>query len=150
MALSFETSLHQGIQELFISTSSSHAPKMTASPRFQMMKTLMLLAFLFAACPIVSEAESDRLPNIVFFFADDMGYADLGCYGHPYAVTPALDKLASEGTRFSQHYATGVTCNPSRTGLMTGLFPARYPKKNGRLWVRRTGDYYRASEATWL
>ena len=94
-----------------------------------MIKTVLLLAFLFTASPMFSKAESDRLPNIIFFFADDMGYADLGCYGHPYAVTPALDKLASEGTRFSQHYATGVTCNPSRTGLMTGLFPARYPKK---------------------
>ncbi len=94
-----------------------------------MIKTVLLSAFLFTACPMFSKAESDHLPNIVFFFADDMGYADLGCYGHPYAVTPALDKLASEGTRFSQHYATGVTCNPSRTGLMTGLFPARYPKK---------------------
>ena len=39
-------------------------------------------------------------PNIVFIFADDLGYGDLGCYGHPYARTPALDKLASEGTRF--------------------------------------------------
>ena len=94
-----------------------------------MIKTALVSAFLIAACPIFSEAASDRLPNIVFFFADDMGYADLGCYGHPYAVTPALDKLASEGTRFTQHYATGVTCNPSRTGLMTGLFPARYQKK---------------------
>lgn len=61
-------------------------------------------------------------------FADDLGYGDLGCYGHPYAKTPALDKLASEGTRFTQFYVTGVTCNPSRTGLMTGRFPARYPK----------------------
>jgi arylsulfatase A-like enzyme len=73
-------------------------------------------------------AASDRPPNIVFFFCDDLGYADLACYGHPYAKTPALDKLASEGTRFEQHYVTGVTCNPSRTGLMTGLFPARYAK----------------------
>ncbi|MEM1443207.1 MAG: sulfatase-like hydrolase/transferase [Verrucomicrobiota bacterium] len=67
-------------------------------------------------------------PNIVFFFSDDLGYADLGCYGHPYAKTPALDQLAEEGTRFEQHYVTGVTCNPSRTGLMTGLFPARFEK----------------------
>ena len=71
---------------------------------------------------------SDRLPNIVLFFCDDLGYADLGCYGHPYAKTPHLDQLAKEGTRFEQHYVTGVTCNPSRTGLMTGLFPARFPK----------------------
>jgi arylsulfatase A-like enzyme len=73
-------------------------------------------------------AEENQPPNIIFFFCDDLGYADIGVYGHPYAKTPALDKLASEGTRFEQHYVTGVTCNPSRTGLMTGLFPARYDK----------------------
>ncbi|MDF1851629.1 MAG: sulfatase-like hydrolase/transferase [Verrucomicrobiales bacterium] len=67
-------------------------------------------------------------PNIVFFFADDLGYGDLGCYGHPYARTPNLDRLAEEGTRFTQAYVTGVTCNPSRTGLMTGLHPARFQR----------------------
>lgn len=89
-----------------------------------------LLAAMFALTILggLSEAASDRPPNIVFMFADDLGYGDLGCYGHPYAETPALDRLAEEGTRFAQFHVTGVTCNPSRTGLMTGLFPARYPK----------------------
>jgi arylsulfatase A-like enzyme len=76
----------------------------------------------------VSQGAADRPPNIVLMFADDLGYGDLGCYGHPYARTPALDQLAKEGTRVTQFYVTGVTCNPSRTGLMTGLFPARFPK----------------------
>ena len=75
----------------------------------------------------VSGADTNP-PNIVFMFADDLGYADLGCYGHPYAKTPNLDRLASEGTRFAQCYVTGVTCNPSRTGLMTGIHPARFAK----------------------
>jgi len=73
-------------------------------------------------------ADETQPPNIVFYFCDDLGYADISCYGHPYAKTPSIDKLASEGTSFMQHYATGVTCNPSRTGLMTGIFPARYPR----------------------
>lgn len=80
------------------------------------------LAFLF------SSIEANEKPNIVFILADDLGYGDLGCYGHPYAKTPALDRLAKEGTRFAQFYVTGVTCNPSRTGLMTGVFPARFQK----------------------
>jgi arylsulfatase A-like enzyme len=99
------------------------------------LKTLlrpMLVRLLLSFVPFVLLAEmcvaSDRPPNIVFAFADDLGYGDLGCYGHPYAKTPALDRLAKEGTRFTQFYVTGVTCNPSRTGLMTGLFPARFPK----------------------
>ncbi len=89
--------------------------------------SVCLVGFGFAGLTILSKAEA-RLPNIVFIFADDLGYADVGCYGHPYAVTPAIDRLAEEGTRFTQFYVTGVTCNPSRTGLMTGLFPARFPK----------------------
>jgi N-acetylgalactosamine-6-sulfatase len=47
--------------------------------------------------------------------------------GHPYAKTPNIDRLASRGTVFMQHYVTGVTCTPSRTGIMTGVHPARYP-----------------------
>ena len=67
-----------------------------------------------------------RPPNIVFLFADDLGWGDLACYGHPYAKTPNLDRLASEGTRFTQCYATGVTCCPSRTGFMTSKLPATF------------------------
>lgn len=92
------------------------------------MNIKLLLIFGIFAILNTLKAESQNPPNIVFFFADDLGYSDLSCYGHPYAKTPTLDKLAKEGTRFEQHYVTGVTCNPSRTGLMTGLFPARFPK----------------------
>ena len=74
------------------------------------------------------DADSHRPPNIVLLFADDLGYADIGCYRHPYARTPNIDRLAAEGTRFTQFYVTGVTCNPSRTGLMTGQFPARFSR----------------------
>ncbi len=89
--------------------------------------TLTLLAMSFYKTDPAKSDESNP-PNIVFMFADDLGYADLSCYGHPYAKTPNLDRLASEGTRFAQCYVTGVTCNPSRTGLMTGIHPARYPR----------------------
>ncbi len=72
-------------------------------------------------------AAADK-PNIVFILADDLGYADLKCMGHPLARTPNLDRLAAEGTRFQRFYSTGVTCCPARTGLMTGKFPATYAK----------------------
>jgi N-acetylgalactosamine-6-sulfatase len=88
----------------------------------------VLFGVLLAGCFAWSETASSQPPNIVFYLSDDLGYGDLGCYGHPYAKTPNLDKLAKEGTLFEQHYATGVTCNPSRTGLMSGLFPARFQK----------------------
>lgn len=67
-------------------------------------------------------------PNIVLILADDLGFGDLGCQGHPYARTPNLDRLAAEGTRFTHFYVTGVTCCPSRTGFMTGKFPATFAK----------------------
>ena len=64
-------------------------------------------------------------PNIVFIFADDWGWGDLGCYGHPHIQTPNLDRLASEGTLFTQFYVCSGVCSPSRAAVMTGTFPAR-------------------------
>ena len=84
---------------------------------------LLLLAFV-----TVTATAAERPPNIILIFADDMGWMDAACYGHPYAKTPNIDRLATDGTRFQQCYATGVTCCPSRTGLMTSWLPARYPK----------------------
>ena len=85
------------------------------------------IIFILACCCGATLLAVDK-PNIIFLFADDLGYGDLACYGHPYAKTPALDKLAKEGTRFTQAYVTGVTCCPSRTGMMTGKFPATFAK----------------------
>lgn len=64
-------------------------------------------------------------PNIVFIFADDWGWGDLGCYGHPSVKTPNLDRLAKAGTLFSQFYVCSGVCSPSRAAVMTGRFPAR-------------------------
>lgn len=82
---------------------------------------------LFTAGLLAAADDSSVKPNIVFILADDLGYCDLACYGHPYARTPHLDRLAAEGTRFQQFYATGVSCCPARTGLMTSRFPATFP-----------------------
>ncbi|HXG09835.1 MAG TPA: sulfatase-like hydrolase/transferase [Gemmataceae bacterium] len=83
------------------------------------------LATLAVGLPVTSAAEK---PNIVFLLADDLGYGDLGCTGHPYAKTPAIDQLAKDGTLFHNFYVAGATCCPSRTGFMTGRFPARFQK----------------------
>jgi arylsulfatase A len=66
-----------------------------------------------------------RRPNVVFVLADDMGYADLGSYGSPDIATPNLDRLASEGARFTQFYVGASVCTPSRATLLTGRYPAR-------------------------
>ena len=65
-------------------------------------------------------------PNIVFVFADDWGWGDLSCYGHPQARTPNLDRLAAQGTLFSQFYVCSGVCSPSRAAVMTGRFPAHW------------------------
>lgn len=66
-------------------------------------------------------------PNIIYIMADDMGYADLSCYGRKDYQTPNLDKLASQGLKFINAYAGAPLCTPTRTSFMTGRYPARTP-----------------------
>jgi arylsulfatase A-like enzyme len=64
-------------------------------------------------------------PNVVLVYADDLGFGDLGCYGHPVIRTPHLDALARDGLRFTRFYAPSALCSPSRAGLLTGRTPYR-------------------------
>ncbi len=68
---------------------------------------------------------ADR-PNFILFFTDDQGWADAAFAGHPYLKTPALDRLAREGTWFQQFYVASTVCSPSRAAILTGREPARY------------------------
>ncbi len=68
---------------------------------------------------------ADVKPNVVLFLIDDLGWADLGCYGSTFNKTPNLDKLAAEGMRFTQAYAACPVCSPTRTAIMTGRYPQR-------------------------
>ncbi len=74
-------------------------------------------------------------PNILFIFADDWGWGDLGCHGHPYLQTPNIDRLAREGTDFHRFTVASGVCSPSRTAVMTGHFPARYSIDGHFAWV---------------
>ena len=65
----------------------------------------------------------ERRPNIIFILADDLGWAELGCYGNTFNETPNLDKLAGAGMRFTQAYAAAPVCSPYRASLMTGQYP---------------------------
>lgn len=73
-------------------------------------------------------------PNFVVILADDLGYGDLGCYGNQLIRTPNIDRLASEGVRFTSFYAQTV-CGPSRAALMTGCYPLRVAKKGNRVEI---------------
>ena len=65
--------------------------------------------------------EPPRLPNIIYILADDLGYGDLSSYGQEKFKTPNIDKLASQGMLFTQHYSGSTVCAPSRSALMTGM-----------------------------
>ena len=84
------------------------------------MKFLTTLLLFWIAPLFASSAEP---PNIILIFVDDLGYGDLGCYGNEVIKTPHLDRLAAEGQRWTSFYASGSTCVPSRTGLMSGRHP---------------------------
>src|SRR4026209_1975257 len=68
---------------------------------------------------------ADPLPNIVYITADDMGYADLSCYGRRDYKTPNIDRIATEGMKFAQAYANSSVCSATRTGLITGRYQYR-------------------------
>src|SRR5687768_18481659 len=65
-------------------------------------------------------------PNFVLILADDLGWADLGCYGNRFNETPRLDRLASEGLRFTDFYAAGAVCSPTRAAILSGQYQARF------------------------
>ena len=84
----------------------------------------MILRFLsaFIALFIITRVAYSERPNIVLIMADDLGFGDLECYGHPRVKTPNINQLAKQGVRFTQHYANGPECSPTRTALLTGRY----------------------------
>ncbi|MDA8744776.1 sulfatase-like hydrolase/transferase [Rubripirellula amarantea] len=95
---------------------------------------LLLTSVLSPSVIVASPPNADK-PNIVFIFADDWGWGDLGCHGHPHVKTPNIDRLAREGTDFHRFTVASGVCSPSRTAIMTGHFPARYNIDGHFAWV---------------
>src|SRR5690242_16100856 len=89
------------------------------------VKLLSALMSLLVTVSTAAAAAPSR-PNVLFVLIDDMGYADLTCYGDRRVHTDHIDQLAREGIRFTQFYVDSPICSPSRTALTTGQFPARW------------------------
>ncbi len=85
------------------------------------LRTLFIVIFLTSSYAIGQETK----PNIVIIYVDDLGYGDLGCYGATEVATPNVDKLASEGVRFTDAHCSAATCTPSRYSLLTGRYAFR-------------------------
>jgi len=82
--------------------------------------TLLLGTFLTSSNVTLPAADDAKKPrNVVFFLVDDLGWRDLGCYGSSYYQTPHIDRLASEGMRFTDAYAACNVCSPTRAAVMT-------------------------------
>ena len=92
------------------------------------MRIRFLISTMFVLAALSSSAMSDeaKRPNVLFVFIDDMGYGDLSCTGNKDVKTPHMDRLAEQGTRFTQFYVASPICSPSRVGITTGQYPARH------------------------
>lgn len=98
------------------------------------MKRLLPLLVLLAVASSGVASDSPGKPNIIVILTDDYGWGSAGCYGAPAALTtPNLDRLASEGRRFTNAYASGSVCSPTRYALMTGRYYWRTAVKDGKV-----------------
>ncbi len=91
----------------------------------QLLWPVVVLVFLTGSCQQSQTAPISNSPNFIIIFADDLGYGDLSCYGHPNIHTPRIDQMAREGIRMTNWHSAAPVCTPSRASLMTGRYPIR-------------------------
>jgi arylsulfatase len=96
----------------------------------------VVVTFIFTGCTKFSQK-----PNIIYILADDLGYAEVGCYGQEKIETPNIDALAANGMRFTQHYAGAPVCAPSRCVLLTGKHLGHAQIRGNDEWASR-GDVW--------
>lgn len=110
-----------------------------------MIRSLAIFGIVLCCVSIVNAAQHSKT-NFVIILSDDLGYGDLGCFGHPHIKTPFLEQLAREGWRLTDCYAAAPVCSPSRAGMLTGRIPNRMGIYD---WIpERSRMHLKASEVT--
>lgn len=113
---------------------------------FKPLYHFVFLISLLTVCTTGANGQSQP-PNVVFILADDLGYGDLACYGHPTVKTPNIDRLAQDGMLFTDFYSPSPLCSPARAGFLTG----RTPFRTGiRSWIPEDQDIYLHKEEVTL
>jgi arylsulfatase A len=114
---------------------------------------------IFAGISLLSvfQLEAQKKPNVIFILADDLGYADLACYGNTFHETPVIDMLATKGIRFTNAYTACAVCSPTRASIQTGRYPVKTGvtdwipgllKENTKLETPRTKKFLDTNEIT--
>ena len=98
---------------------------------------------IFSGYNVMAMSKAGSKPNFVMIYADDLGYGDLACFGHPTIKTPNLDRMAQEGAKLTQFYSAASVCTPSRAALMTGRLPIRNGMcSNKRVFVNKSNSTF--------
>ena len=85
-----------------------------------------LTAIVLLGGKLPAYCQNHTSPNIIFILTDDMGFSDISCFGGQFAPTPNIDRIAKDGRKFTQYYSAAPICSPSRAGLLTGMYPAKW------------------------
>jgi arylsulfatase A-like enzyme len=118
---------------------NSDNQKRTIKVKINILLIFLIIPFFFKGT--TSEVTSGNKPNIILIMADDLGYGDIGCYGSKTIQTPAIDRMATEGLKFTDFHSNGAVCTPTRAALMTGRYQQRAGLE-GVIYARRDGRIY--------
>lgn len=108
----------------------------------KILTMILIIASSLLSCKTMKDGDTESgRPNIILINADDLGYAGLGCYGQELILTPNIDKMATDGMRFTDFYSPNTVCVPSRTGLLLGMHPGHCPiRDNSRPHTENFGE----------
>ncbi len=96
---------------------------------------IIAASFILLVQAASGHARATEKPNFIVVFCDDLGYGDLGCFGHPTINTPNLDRMAADGQRWTNFYVGASVCTPSRAAILTGRLPVRNGMMSGGMRV---------------